>query len=165
VPFRGNVDTRLKKLRDGIADATILAVAGLNRLGRAAEITAYLDPEAFPPAPAQGAIAIECRAGDTRTIGAVAPLNHAATVTAVIAERALLRELDGSCRTAIGVLTTLAGGRLSMRGEILAPKGLHWVEETLAGPAGDAEAVGAELGRRLRGRAGPTLLAELAAHT
>jgi hydroxymethylbilane synthase len=102
VAFRGNVDTRLRKLADGVADATLLAVAGLNRLGRQSDITAYLDPEHFPPAPAQGAIGLEIRADDARTAGLVAPLNHVATATAVHAERALLAALDGSCRTAIG---------------------------------------------------------------
>ena len=164
VPFRGNVDTRLRKLREGIADATILAVAGLRRLGREMEVTDYLDPKQFPPAPAQGAIALECRTGDTRTVGYAAALNHGATATAVTAERALLRELDGSCRTAVGVLTTQERGEIEMLGEILAPDGRQWVEETLSGPATDAEAIGAELGRKLRAIAGPTLLAALNAH-
>jgi hydroxymethylbilane synthase len=163
VPFRGNVDTRLRKLRDGVADATLLAVAGLRRLDREAEVTEYLDPARFPPAPAQGAIAIESRAGDARTIGIVAPLNHAPTARTVTAERALLRELDGSCRTAIGVLTNLANGTISVKGEILAPSGQNWVEAEQAGSAADAEAIGAELGRKLRAMAGPTLLAALAA--
>ena len=79
-----------KKLADGVADATLLAVAGLNRLGRQGDITAWLDPEVFPPAPAQGAIGIEIRAADTRTAELIAPLNHVPTMTAVTAERALL---------------------------------------------------------------------------
>ncbi len=165
VPFRGNVDTRLKKLREGVADATILAVAGLRRLRREMEVTDYLDPQKFPPAPAQGAIALECRTDDTRIIRIAAALNHGATATAVTAERALLRELDGSCRTAIGVLTTQARGEISMKGEILAPDGRQWVEETLSGPATEAEAVGAELGRKLRALAGPSLLAAISAQT
>ena len=82
VPFRGNVDTRLRKLADGVADATLLAVAGLNRLGRQAEITSYLDPDRFPPAPAQGAIGLEIRETDQRTADLIAPLNHAPTTTA-----------------------------------------------------------------------------------
>jgi hydroxymethylbilane synthase len=161
VPFRGNVDTRLKKLRDGIADATLLAVAGLKRLGREGEITAYLDPRQFPPAPAQGAIGIEARTGATRIIDIVSRLNHAPTATAVTAERALLRELDGSCRTAVGVVTTLQGGTIELSGEILAPDGATTVEMTLDGPATDAEQIGADLGRALRRMAGPSLLAQL----
>ena len=157
VPFRGNVDTRLQKLRDGVADATLLAVAGLNRLGRQAEITAVLDPRIFPPAPAQGAIGLELRTDDTRTIGLVAPLNHPETAEAVAAERAMLAELDGSCRTAIGVFTERSGDLLRLRGEVLAADGTHSVEAEESGPAADAAAVGAELGRRLRALAGPLL--------
>jgi hydroxymethylbilane synthase len=160
VPFRGNVDTRLRKLADGVAAATLLAVAGLNRLGRASEITDYLDPRRFPPAPAQGAICVEARADDTRTIEIVAPLNHVPTATAVTAERALLRELDGSCRTAIGVFTTLDGATIALSGEILAPDGKSWVDGEHSGTS--AETVGAELGRHLRALAGPSLLAQLA---
>ena len=163
VPFRGNVDTRLRKLRDGVADATLLAVAGLNRLDRADQITAYLDPEQFPPAPAQGAIGIECRAGDTATIDRVMPLNHAPTATVVAAERAMLRELDGSCRTAIGVFSDLGEATLALKGEILAPDGSAWVDDRLDGSRSDAERIGAELGRRLRAKAGPDLLAALVA--
>ena len=162
VPFRGNVDTRLQKLRDGVADATLLAVAGLKRLGRENEITAYLDPRMFPPAPAQGAIGIEGRTDDARTIGIVAPLNHAATATTVTAERALLRELDGSCRTAIGVFTELAGGTITLHGEILAPDGASSVQASQSGDAREAIAVGAALGVQLRAMAGPLLLAQLA---
>ncbi len=162
VPFRGNVDTRLRKLRDGVADATLLAVAGLRRLGREAEITSCLDPRRFPPAPAQAAIAIESREGDARTIGIVAPLNHAATAMAVTAERAMLRELDGSCRTAIGVVTDLKDGRIALTGEVLSPDGRNYVEDSVSGAAADAGAVGLELGRALRALAGPTLMAQLA---
>ncbi len=162
VPFRGNVDTRLQKLRDGVADATLLAVAGLKRLGRVAEITAYLDPRRFPPAPAQGAIGIEAVIGDTRVLEIIAPLNHAPTATTVTAERALLRELDGSCRTAVGVFTELEGGTITLHGEILAPDGSTSVEASQTGDAADADAVGAALGIKLRAMAGPLLLAQLA---
>lgn len=161
VPFRGNVDTRLKKLADGIADATLLAVAGLKRLDKADRITAYLDPDRFPPAPAQGAIGIECRAGDTQTYERIAPLNHAPTATAVAAERALLRELDGSCRTAIGVRTRLDDKTIALHGEILSPDGSAVIDDRLAGPRAEAERIGAELGRAIRAAAGPALLADI----
>jgi hydroxymethylbilane synthase len=161
VPFRGNVDTRLKKLRDGVADATLLAVAGLKRLGRTSEITAYLDPRRFPPAPAQGAIGIEARIGDLHVLKIIGPLNHIPTATTVTAERALLRELDGSCRTAVGVFTELDGDTITLHGEILAPDGSTSVEASQSGDADDAGAVGAELGIRLRAMAGPQLLAQL----
>ncbi len=140
VPFRGNVDTRLRKLAEGVADATLLAVAGLNRLGRPEHITAYLDPEKFPPAPAQGAIGIEIRADDTRTADLIAPLNHAPTATAVAAERALLAALDGSCRTAIGVTSHIAEKTIVLHGEILSPDGRITVEARHAGPAAAPEA-------------------------
>lgn len=162
VPFRGNVDTRLQKLRDGVASATLLAVAGLNRLGRSNEITDYLDPRVFPPAPAQGAIGIEARVDDARTSEIVAALNHAPTATAVAAERALLRELDGSCRTAIGVFTELEDGRITLHGEILAPDGSSSVEASETGEVAAAAEVGATLGQKLKAMAGPELLAQFA---
>jgi hydroxymethylbilane synthase len=158
VPFRGNVDTRLKKLADGIADATLLAVAGLNRLGRQSAITAYLDPERFPPAPAQGAIGLEIRVVDTRTADLIAPLNHAPTSTAVHAERALLAALDGSCRTAIGVVSHIAEKTILLRGEILSPDGSIAIEAKHAGPAAAPDAVGHELGQILRDKAGSDFL-------
>jgi len=158
VPFRGNVDTRLRKLADGVADATLLAAAGLNRLGRQHEITAWLDPERFPPAPAQGAIGLEIRAGDARTAGLVAPLDHAPTATAVRAERALLGTLDGSCRTAIGAVSLLEGTTLTLRAEMLSPDGRVAIDGTLSGPAAAPEALGHELGQILRDKAGSDFL-------
>jgi hydroxymethylbilane synthase len=158
VPFRGNVDTRLKKLADGVADATLLAVAGLNRLGRQSAITDYLDPERFPPAPAQGAIGLEIRAGDSRTADLIAPLNHIPTATAVHAERALLAALDGSCRTAIGVVSHIAEKTIALRGEILSPDGSIAIGAEHAGPAAAPEAVGHELGQILRDKAGSDFL-------
>jgi hydroxymethylbilane synthase len=154
VPFRGNVDTRLRKLADGIADATLLAAAGLNRLGRQSEITSYLDPVRFPPAPAQGAIGLEIRSSDSRTAALIRPLDHAPTTLAVRAERALLRELDGSCRTAIGALTTLVPGGIEMTGEILSPDGSIAIMATLTGSADAPEALGHQLGQILRDKAG-----------
>ena len=154
VPFRGNVDTRLRKLADGVADATLLAVAGLNRLGRQNEITSYLDPEQFPPAPAQGAIGIEIRANDQRTAGLIKPLDHGPTATAVHAERALLGALDGSCRTAIGALTRIDGNTLHLKGEILSPDGQLAIFGQHSGPVTAPETVGHELGQILRDKAG-----------
>lgn len=158
VPFRGNVDTRLRKLADGVADATLLAVAGLNRLGRQGEITAFLDPELFPPAPAQGAIGLEIRADDARTADLVGVLNHAPTHVAVTAERALLRELDGSCRTAIGALSRIEGETIHLRGEILSPDGQIAIVANHSGPVTQPSAVGHELGGILRDKAGSDFL-------
>lgn len=158
VPFRGNVDTRLKKLAAGVADATLLAAAGLNRLGRQAEITAWLDPEAFPPAPAQGAIGLEIRAADARVAALVAPLDHAPTSIAVTAERALLKTLDGSCRTAIGALSRIDGDTLTLRAQMLSPDGRIAIEGTRSGPAAAPAALGHDLGQILRDKAGSDFL-------
>lgn len=155
IPFRGNVDTRLEKLERGIADATLLAVAGLNRLGRSDRITAYLDPRRFPPAPAQGAIGIEIRESDDRTAAIVASLNHAPTAIAVAAERALLGTLNGSCRTPIGAFTELNETSCTLHAQILSPDGSESFEATLPGKPGNAASIGAELGRRLLELAGP----------
>lgn len=154
IPFRGNVDTRLEKLERGIADATLLAVAGLNRLGRSDRITAYLDPRRFPPAPAQGAIGIEIRAGDERTATIVSCLNHAPTAIAVTAERALLETLNGSCRTPIGAFTELNETSCTLHAQILSPDGSESFEATLSGKPADAASIGGELGKRLLGLAG-----------
>ena len=153
VPFRGNVDTRLRKLREGVADATLLAAAGLKRLGREADISGYLDAEAFPPAPAQGAIGIEIRQGDQRTADLIKPLDHSATSLAVRAERALLGALDGSCRTAIGAVSRISGETLRLRGEILSPDGRIAVDGELSGSVDDPERLGHELGQILRDKA------------
>jgi hydroxymethylbilane synthase len=162
VPFRGNVDTRLRKLHDGVADATLLAVAGLNRLGRQSEITAYLDPRAFPPAPAQGAIAIEGRTGDISVGEMLEALHHRPTARAVLAERAMLKVLDGSCRTAVGVFTEMTDTLITLHGEILAPDGATSAKATASGPIDAPDEVGFELGEKLRALAGPALLAQLA---
>jgi len=158
VPFRGNVDTRLRKLAEGVADATLLAVAGLNRLGRQSEITAYLDPEHFPPAPAQGAIGLEIRADDARTAELIAPLNHPPTTAAVEAERALLGALDGSCRTAIGALSRIEGAVLTLTGEILSPDGRLVIDGTLTGSTDQPSVLGHDLGQILRDKAGSDFL-------
>ena len=155
VQFRGNVDTRLAKLEAGVADATLLAVAGLNRLRKSDRITAYLDPQKFPPAPAQGAIGIEIRQNDSRTAELVSVLNHAPTATTIAAERALLATLDGSCRTPIGAFTELNGVLCRVTAEILSPDGREFYRDSVEGAADKAAALGTELGRRLLEAAGP----------
>jgi hydroxymethylbilane synthase len=162
VQFRGNVETRLKKLRDGVADATLLAMAGLNRLGRSADATALLDPQLFPPAPAQGAIGIEIRSSDDRTRTLVAALDHADTHVTLTAERALLGALDGSCRTPIAALTSRDGARLKLLGQILSPDGKTVFERTAEGAASEAATIGRQLGEQLRAEAGPAFLAQFA---
>jgi hydroxymethylbilane synthase len=155
VAFRGNVDTRLGKLAAGVADATLLAAAGLNRLQKSDRITALLDPREFLPAPAQGAIGIEIRAEDRRTRELVAVLDHSTTATAIAAERGLLGTLDGSCRTPIGAFTEWNGASISLVAEILSPDGREWYRDSETGPATDAVAIGARLGRKLLTAAGP----------
>jgi hydroxymethylbilane synthase len=123
-------------------------------LGRQSEITSYLDPQRFPPAPAQGAIGLEIRDADSRTRNLIKPLDHIPTVIAVTAERALLHALDGSCRTAIGAFSRVAGDQLTLKGEILSPDGGISIDGTLSGPSANPAALGHELGQILRDKAG-----------
>ncbi len=160
VPFRGNVGTRLQKLLDNVADATLLAMAGLNRLGEGHRATALLDPEIFLPAPAQGAIGLAVRSGDARMAGLVAALDHALTHRAITAERAMLAVLDGSCRTPVGALTKIEGDRLTLRGEILSLDGQTAFESMAEGA--DPIAVGEAVGKDLIAQAGTEWLAQWA---
>ncbi|MCH9013322.1 MAG: hydroxymethylbilane synthase [Proteobacteria bacterium] len=158
VNFRGNVETRLRKLEDGRVDATLLALAGLRRLGMADIAAVVLEPEEFLPAVAQGAIGVEIRAGDERARALLAPLNHVGAATEVTAERALLAALDGSCRTPIAALARLepAGG-LWLRALVAIPDGSELWRAERRGTAADAEALGRDAGEELRRRAGPAL--------
>lgn len=153
VTFRGNVETRLRKLDAGEADATLLALAGLNRLGLASAATAILTVEEFLPAVGQGAIGIEARAADARVRDLLAAINHAETMIALVAERAFLAELDGSCRTPIAGHAEVANGALRFHGMILKPDGSEAHETRREGDARDAEALGADAGRELKRRA------------
>jgi hydroxymethylbilane synthase len=161
VPLRGNVETRLRRLDEGVADATLLALAGLKRLGLADMATAVLDVEDFLPAVGQGAIGIEIRADDSRTRDWLKPINHVATAAALAAERAFLAVLDGSCRTPIGGHATIARGKLRVRGMIVKPDGSEAFETVREGKAVDAEALGADAGAELKRRAGPDFFAKL----
>jgi hydroxymethylbilane synthase len=154
VEFRGSVETRLRKLREGVAAATFLAMAGLNRLGIDAP-AAPIAPDEMLPAVAQGAIGLEQRLDDARVAALLAPIHHAPTGRRLAAERAYLAGLDGSCQTPIAGLAELDGDRLRLRGEILRPDGSARVADAVEGPAADAAALGAELAAVLRGRAGP----------
>jgi hydroxymethylbilane synthase len=158
VQFRGNVQTRLAKLADGVAEATILAAAGLRRLGRADRITEVIDTETLLPAAAQGAIGIEIRADDVATAKQLAALDHQATHIAVLAERAFLGTLDGSCRTPIAALATLADGRLAFRGEVISPDGTRHVAVSRSALPQEAARMGADAGAEVLGKAGPDLL-------
>jgi hydroxymethylbilane synthase len=161
VTFRGNVGTRLRKLEEGQADATILALAGLNRLGQAERATSVMTVEDMLPAIAQGALGIEIRAGDTRASGLIAPLEHRETSIAVTAERALLRGLDGSCKTPIAGLAEVSGERLRLRGMILTPDGRESHETAREGAVEDALRLGADAAVELLAEAGPGFLREV----
>ena len=154
-PLRGNVETRLRKLHEGQVDATILALAGLKRLGLEKEATTVMDAAEFLPAVAQGAIGIETRADNTRARDALARIDHAPTSTEVACERAFLAALDGSCKTPIAGHATLADGLLHFRGMIVKPDGSASHETAVAGGAKDAATIGADAGRALRQYAGP----------
>jgi hydroxymethylbilane synthase len=158
ITYRGNVDTRLRKLADGDADATLLAAAGLRRLGLEDRITAMIETDEMLPAIAQGAIGIETRIGDTRMQEVLAPLHDQQTSICVQAERAFLAELDGSCRTPIAGLATLSGGNLDFRGEILLPDGSKSHATQRTGTPSDATAIGIDAARELLRAAGPGFL-------
>jgi hydroxymethylbilane synthase len=154
-PMRGNVGTRLDKLAAGEVDALVLALCGLQRLGKAGVASEILAPELMLPAVGQGALAIECRAADDRLRQRLAPLNDPATAASVAAERAMLAALDGSCRTPIAGLATIHEGRLGLDALLLAPDGNAERSGRIAGRVEDAVALGTELGERLRRDAGP----------
>jgi hydroxymethylbilane synthase len=155
VGFRGNVQTRLRKLDEGVADGTILALAGLRRLGMDSIATHVMGVDLFPPAPGQGAICIESRIGDERIEALLAPIHHGPTGTALSCERAFLAALDGSCRTPLAGHATLDGEALSFSGLIITPDGGLIHEIATAGSAADAVSIGQAAGEELRGRAGP----------
>jgi hydroxymethylbilane synthase len=155
VPIRGNVNTRLAKLDAGEVEALVLALCGLERLGKTGAIGEILDIEIMLPAVAQGALAVECRALDDPVRALLAPLHDPASATCVLAERSMLAALDGSCRTPIAGLATIGGDRLSLDALLLSPDGAVERRGSLAGRMGDAAAIGTELGEQLRRDAGP----------
>lgn len=150
VPFRGNVQTRLAKLEAGEVDATLLALAGLKRLGMDSVATEILDPSVMLPAVAQGAIGLETRLDDAETRALLAPLSCADTEVQVTAERALLAALDGSCRTPIAALATLEGDRLKLVAKLLSPDGARVCRAEAEGMAINAESIGACAGDIIR---------------
>ncbi|MEO1680104.1 MAG: hydroxymethylbilane synthase [Pseudomonadota bacterium] len=153
VEFRGNVQTRLKKLGDGVAEATFLACAGLNRLAMDDVKRTPIAPDAMLPAVAQGAIGIERREGDAATADLLAPIHDGPTGVRLAAERAFLAALDGSCETPIAGLAEIDGGSLHLRGEILRPDGSECLDDAESAPVEDAAEMGRALGARLLARA------------
>jgi hydroxymethylbilane synthase len=155
VSFRGNVDSRLRKLAAGEVDATLLALAGLRRLGIEDTGMVVLAPEEMLPAVGQGAIGIECRASDAAVLALLAAIDHPASSACVRAERALLAALDGSCHTPIAGHAEIAAGRLHLRALVARPDGSECLRAERAGPPRDAERLGQDAGAELRARAGP----------
>ncbi len=145
--LRGNVETRLRKVHEGEVDATLLALAGLKRLGYADRASALLSEADFPPAVGQGAIAITTRADDSRALAAVRRIAHEPTRIALEAERAFLKVLDGSCRTPIAGHAVVNGSTLDFRGMVLREDGSEVFEERRSGAHDQADALGAEAGR------------------
>lgn len=155
VEFRGNVQTRLKKLADGVATCTFLAMAGLNRLGMRDVPATPVAVADMLPAVAQGAIGIERRADDRRAADMLAAIHHRETGQRLAAERAFLTALDGSCETPIAGLAELEGGRLRLRGEVLRPDGSEVIADDQTCPVEDGAMVGRNMARKLLAQAGP----------
>ncbi len=155
VPFRGNVNTRLRKLADGEVAASLLALAGLKRLGMADKARSVLSAEEMLPAVCQGIIGLECREDDTAARGRLAQVNDATSTVAAAAERALLAGLDGSCRTPIAALAEPAADEVRLRALIVRPDGTGLLNTTRCGGPHDAAAMGREAAEELRARAGP----------
>jgi hydroxymethylbilane synthase len=156
VMFRGNVQTRLRKLQEGVAEGTILAHAGLKRLGLGHVVTDLMPLDAFPPAPGQGAIGIEARIGDIAVEQMLSAIHDVPTGQALACERAFLAALDGSCRTPIAGYATVAGGKLVFAGLIISPDGTQSHEVKAEGLALDAADIGTDAARMVRVKAGET---------
>jgi hydroxymethylbilane synthase len=162
VPLRGNVGTRLRKISEGAMDATLLGLAGLQRIGRGDAIRQILEPEEMLPAVAQGTVALECRAGDAKVGTWLAPLNHMPTERRTLAERALLAELMGSCRTPIAGFAEIDTTGLTLRALVALPDGSALHQTMLEGAVADAVRIGTEAGTALKALAGPRFFDGLA---
>ena len=162
VGLRGNVDTRLSRVRDGELDAVVLALAGLRRLGRDGEVTEVLDPIQVLPAPAQGALAVECRSSDAATLSVLAALDDADTRAAVTAERALLAALEAGCTAPVGALADVVDGdsgfEIFLRGSVTALDGSDAVRLSATGPTTEADGVGRRLAAELLAAGADTMM-------
>jgi hydroxymethylbilane synthase len=155
INFRGNVQTRLRKLNEGVVDGTMLALAGLSRMNMTEHITKIIELDEMLPAVAQGAIGITCRAGDQEMLDFLAPLNHPATKTCVDCERAFLTRLDGSCRTPIAGQAIIDDADvLHFKGLVAKPDGTVVYETSRSGKPEDGNAIGTDAGEELRGKMG-----------
>jgi hydroxymethylbilane synthase len=162
--LRGNVETRLRKLKEGDFDAIVLASAGLRRLGWDGEITELLSVDVSLPAIGQGALGIEGRRDDQFVRTLVSTLNHPASHTAVSAERALLDRLQGGCQVPIAAHATIEGDRLRLAGLICSTDGASLIRDTIEGPASDARALGIQLAERLLAAGGDVILRDIYGH-
>ena len=159
VPFRGNVATRLKKLEDGVAAGTFLAMAGLNRLGMADVATDPMSPDIMLPAVAQGIVGIERRVGDEEMAHLLAPIHHVETAIVMAAERAFLAALDGSCRTPLAGFARFDKGRIKFQGQILTPDGKIVHLASREGSPALSAALGADAATELKAKGGPAFFA------
>ncbi len=158
--IRGNVQTRLSKLADGVCDATFLALAGLKRLGMADKATDIIEPDILLPACGQGAVGVTCRDDDDEVAELLAGIGDADTWAAVTCERAMLAVLDGSCRTPIGGLAEIKAGRMSLRGLVARADGTELYRASREGLVSDAERIGRDAGEELRARAPADIFAD-----
>ena len=161
VEFRGNVQTRLEKLNRGVASCTFLALAGLNRLNMAHLAKSIVGVDDMLPSVAQGAIGIERRRIDNNTAGLLEAIHHVPTGLRLNAERAFLRELDGSCETPIAGLAELRDGNILLRGEVLRPDGSEAIKDEASAPIEDGDILGTEMARKLIKNAGTDFFAWL----
>lgn len=159
--LRGNLDTRIRKLDEGVYDAIILATAGLNRLQWSQRITAYFSAEEMLPAVAQGAVGIELRKDSTELLAGLAFLQDKETTIAVTGERGFLHRLEGGCQVPIGAHGTVAGGQLTITGLIASVDGKQILKETMSGPVAGAAALGVALAEQLLDRGGRAILEEV----
>jgi hydroxymethylbilane synthase len=159
--LRGNLDTRLRKVREGEFDAIVVAAAGLKRMGWLDEVTEYLPYEVSLPAIGQGALGLEGRRGDVFVKDLVGKLDHAATRLAVMAERALLERLEGGCQVPIAAHATIAGETLSLDGLIASVDGRTLLRERVTGPSSEARTLGVRLAEQLLARGGDLILKEI----
>lgn len=161
--IRGNLNTRLAKLDAGEYDALILAVAGLERLGMSDRIDQIIPPEISLHAVGQGALGIECRDGDTEVLDIIKVLEHKPTMYRCLAERALLRTLEGGCQVPIGVNTSIEGDRLTLVGMVASLDGERLIKDTVVGAIADAEKLGIQLAEELKTQGAQEILDEILA--
>jgi hydroxymethylbilane synthase len=163
VPFRGNLDTRLRKLDQGDVDAIILAAAGLRRLEQAGRITSIVPADICVPAPGQGIVAVETRVDDSATAGLVAHIGNADALDALHAERAVVAALGGGCQMPIGAHATISGDTITLAGVVIAPDGSRAARATAEGPRSDASSVGRQAAERLLAGGADDILARIRA--